>query len=234
MSVCAIHQPNFFPWLGYFDKIRQADIFIFLNQVAYPKSGNSMGSWCNRVRIDLGGSPAWITCPVVRERGVQRIDTVRIDNTRPWRDKLRATLQSAYRNSPNFTGAFALVDELLRYETDFLAEFNIHAITRLSAHVGLEAKWCKQSTLPLQEAVATERLVAITRVVGADTYLCGGGADGYHDDTAFARAGLRLRYQNFVAQPYGRREDFLAGMSIIDWLMWRDEDAGGFVPSGGD
>ena len=40
--ICAIHQPNFFPWLGYFEKIWRADVFIFLNQVDYEKSGHSM------------------------------------------------------------------------------------------------------------------------------------------------------------------------------------------------
>lgn len=121
MTICAIHQPNFFPWLGYFDKIRQADIFVFLDQVAYPKSGKSMGSWCNRVRINTGGSPTWISCPVVREAGVQPIDTVRIDNSRPWRDKLRATLETAYRRAPNFTLAFALIDKLLEYRDGLLS-----------------------------------------------------------------------------------------------------------------
>jgi hypothetical protein len=73
MRLCAIHQPNFFPWLGYFDKINRADVFVFLDQVAYPKSGSSMGSWCNRVKINIAGVASWISCPVVREHGPQSI-----------------------------------------------------------------------------------------------------------------------------------------------------------------
>ena len=40
--ICAIHQPNFFPWLGYFDKTVRADIFVLLDDVQYQKTG---GNW---------------------------------------------------------------------------------------------------------------------------------------------------------------------------------------------
>ena len=46
--VVAIHQPNFFPWLGFFDKILCSDVFIVLDHVQFPKSE---GNWSNRVRM---------------------------------------------------------------------------------------------------------------------------------------------------------------------------------------
>ena len=31
----AVHQPNFFPWLGYFECIDQVDIYVFLDDVPF-------------------------------------------------------------------------------------------------------------------------------------------------------------------------------------------------------
>lgn len=223
--ICAIHQPNFFPWLGYFDKIRRADVFVFLDQVDYPKSGNSMGSWCNRVRINVSGQAKWLSCPVVREHGPQPIDTVRIDHSRPWQDDVRKTLEINYKKAPKFAAAFQVIDTLLRFEAERLADFNVHAIDVLAASMGITTPCVRQSSLPAVEERSTERLIAICRLVHAGTYLCGGGAGGYQDDATFEHAGVQLVYQNFQPEPYGNPARFLPGLSVIDWLMHKGPDA---------
>ena len=58
--VVAIHQPNFLPWLGYFDKLARCDVFVLLDSVQFPKKS---GTWMNRVQVLVSGEPAWITVP---------------------------------------------------------------------------------------------------------------------------------------------------------------------------
>jgi hypothetical protein len=78
----ACHQPNFLPWLGYFAKLARSDRFVLLDRVQFPRT--SRGTYTNRVQLLIGGQPAWLTVPVVRE-GVQAIGDVRIDDRLPWR-----------------------------------------------------------------------------------------------------------------------------------------------------
>lgn len=179
-----------------------------------------MGSWCNRVRININGQATWISCPVVREHGVQPIDTVCIDEKkRPWRTDIRKALAINYKKAANFHSAYALIDTLLGYESDMLADFNINAIRAIAQHVGCDTHYVKQSSLPPTEETATARLLSICRFVGVDTYLCGSGAAGYLEPAAFAEAGINLVYQNFQPIPYGNRDTFIPGLSVIDWLM---------------
>jgi len=219
MRICAIHQPNYFPWLGYFDKIRIADVFVFLDGVDYPKSGNSMGSWCNRVKLNIHGEAKWCSCPVVREHGKQVIKSVCINDDINWREKLLVIIAQNYPDSRNYADVYPRVEELINYSTSNLADFNINAIISLSKMLGIEAEWVRDSELDINGA-STQRLVDIASCVGADVYLTGGGSAGYLDENIFSQSSIELKYQEYKPVQYGG-DEYLPGLSIIDYLMNR-------------
>ena len=216
--IVAIHQPNVFPWLGYFDKIARADVFVVLDDAQFPKKG---GTWTNRVQLLSNGKPLWATVPVRRDHsGVLPINEVRINDDEPWREKLLRTLQASYARAPHFKEVFAFVQPLVLNPTGLLAELNLHAIRAVCERLGLETSKLVLASPWGFASTATDRLIEIVRRVGGSAYLCGGGAGGYQEDEKFAAAGVRLAYQSFQHPTYPQFGDtFTPGLSIVDALM---------------
>lgn len=216
--VVAIHQPNFLPWLGYFDKIARADCFVLLDDAQQQKKG---GSYTNRVRMLVGNEPAWITVPIDRSyHGVREIREVEIDESRPWREKVLRTIEQSYARAPAFAEVFPLVTELVERRDPNLADYNCAAVERLAGALGLRETEIVRSSSLAARGEATERLIELTRAAGGTAYLSGGGASGYQDDAAFGVAGIELLMQGFEHPRYrsgdGGHPD---GLSVVDALM---------------
>jgi hypothetical protein len=215
----AIHQPNFFPWLGYFDKIRRVDTFVVLDNVQFPKTG---GSWMNRVRIAINGAPSWLTVPVVRSfHGTRTVAETEIDDRGPWREKAIKTLRANYARAPHGREMLDVASEVLEQPTTNLAAFNLYGIRRLMRLLELDRTRLIAGTTLHSSASGTDLLVEQIREVGGSGYLCGGGADGYQEDDKFAAAGIELIYQAFQHPTYGQGTgDFIPGLSVLDALAW--------------
>jgi hypothetical protein len=215
----AIHQPNFLPWLGYFDKIARADIFVVLDSVQFSKTG---GTWSNRVQMLVAGRPAWLTVPVVRSyHGVRTYREMEISADPSWRAKLLRTIQLNYAAAPHFAAVFPVIEGAMATQTRHLAEFNETALAALCAGLELDAgKFVRSSALAVAGA-ATDLLVAIVQATGGAAYMAGGQAAAYQEDAQFAAAGIELIYQEFQHPSYPQinSPSFVAGLSIVDALM---------------
>lgn len=218
--ICAIHQPNFFPWLGFFDKIRRVEAFVFLDAVDYPRSGSKgMGSPVNRVKIALKGKEHTVGVPLQRAPLGTPINCIEIDESQRWRQKLLRTLAQNYGRAKNFESAMALIEPLVGYRDSNLSTFNIHAITTIASALGcVSTRFFRQSSLNAPGA-STELLINLAKAVHCNAYLAGAGSSGYQKDELFAKAGVMLIYQGFKPEPYEPRESFVPGLSIIDYLM---------------
>lgn len=215
----AIHQPNFFPWLGYFYKLRHADVFIFLDDVQFPKTG---GTWINRVMVRQNGNACWLTAPIDRNySGVRNIKEMKFAHQRGWRDKILKTLAAAYGRTPYFSETMSVLKPLILNDDGNIAEYNIFAITSIYRALGLPPLELYRSSELESHGAATDRLISLTKAVSGDCYLCGQGAAGYQEDELFLSSGLSLQRSDFAQVPYPQHgaDNFIGGLSIIDALM---------------
>jgi len=211
--IVAIHQPQFFPWIGYFYKIAACDLFIYLDDVQFKKN-----EFQNRNKIKTAQGPRWLTVPV-RYRFGQEIRQVKTDNRRNWRHAHLQTLRTNYAPAPGFGAYFPRLEALYAREWDNIAEFNIAAVDLAMEFLGLEVERRRSSELPSTGA-STERLVSLCAAVGADTYLSGAGARDYLEEPLFAQAGIALRYQEFEHPEYPQLfGDFEPFLSCLDWVL---------------
>ncbi|MDR1360653.1 MAG: WbqC family protein [Deltaproteobacteria bacterium] len=213
----AVHQPNFFPWLGYFDKILRAEVFIILDDAQFPKTG--AGTWSNRVKMLLG-EPKWFTMPVVRNyHGMHRYDEVRIDESRPWRDAFLTALRAFYGRTLGFAEGFPLCEPLIRCPASSLVEYNLNALTGLLDILSLPRGHLRRASEFAVNSRGTERLIDLVKAVGGNAYLAGGGAGSYQEDGLFAERGVSLVHQNFQHPEYDQGGAFVSGLSVLDALF---------------
>lgn len=217
--VVAIHQPNFFPWLGYFDKIAKADTFIFLDDVQFSKTG---GSWCNRVKIIMNGEPRWVTASVERSfSGTKKINEMNLTSANPWRNKFLKSLEANYRRANFYKDVMTLIEPLIMNPNQNLAEYNIQAIKCICDALELkDTVFLRSSQFGLNE-VSNELLSLLTEQAGGDVYLSGAGSDGYLDPLIFEANNLKVKIQQFTPYNYPQlgMSIFVPGLSILDLIM---------------
>jgi hypothetical protein len=216
--IVSIHQPNFFPWLGYFDKIVRSDIFIILDSVQFPKTN---GTWINRVKLISSGEPRWISAEVDRSyHGVRKINEMNFTKTQVWQQKMIGTLISNYKKAPFFKEMFPFFEGLILHNNTNVAEYNSNIITSIAAMLSINNEKLHWSSKIDHVGSSNELLISLTKEMGGNVYMCGGGADSYQDESIFIHSNIELHRQNFLHPTYLQQTDsFHPGLSIIDAAM---------------
>ena len=212
--IVAVHQPQYLPWIGYFDKMRRADVFCYLNDVQYKKN-----EWQNRNRIKTAQDWQWLTVPV-RYRFPEKINEVQINNTTQWSKKHLQALKTNYSRAPYFKSYISIFEDTFSRDWEFISELNIHLIERLKDVLQMQEKTTIiSSELTLREE-PTDRLIDICKALGADSYLAGQGGTGYMDAARFEKNGLKVIMQEFDHPVYSQLfGDFQSHLSIVDLLF---------------
>jgi hypothetical protein len=212
--IVAVHQPQYMPWLGYFDKIDKADVFVLLDNVQFKKN-----EWQNRNKIKTAQRWQWLTVPV-KYKYPQLINEVRINNAEKWQHKQKQALLTNYRRAPFYAYLEAFFNEVFSHSWTFISELNIQVVKRLAGILGMDARVFVASELGEFPQDPDERLIAMTKHFGAETYLAGAGGIQYMDLTKYKKNGIKVIFQHYqhpvYEQLYG---DFEPYMSAIDLML---------------
>ena len=190
-----IIQSNFIPWRGYFDFIREVDLFIFHDDLQYTK-----GDWRNRNRIKTPAGERWLTIPVGKDER-RRICDVRLPET-DWPRQHWDRLRAAYAATPHFaTYRSYLQDRYLGRRWTSLSEVNQAFIVGISRDLlGIHVRF-RQSTDFRLTKTKSARLLELLVQSGADVYVSGPAARSYIGDRDFAAVGIQVEWKDYSGYP---------------------------------
>ncbi len=218
----AIHQPNFLPWLGYFDRMVNADLFVLLDHVQFERR-----NYQNRALIRLEDEARWLTVPVVQLSQKEKIIDKRVDyppeagDERWWGPKAFQTLRFAYRKAPYLELYTPRLREIFHTRWEELVDLNIATLEFVREALEIRTPMVRSSTLGVQ-GQRSELLLDICQKVGARAFLGGmGGSRTYLDQAAFDAAGMGAQWQQFEhpSYPQGGAATFIPGLSTLDLLF---------------
>jgi hypothetical protein len=225
---CAILQPSYIPWRGYFHQIQKSDVFVFYDDVQYDKHG-----WRNRNRVKTPQGTQWLTIPVQKKGNIEltkRICDVEIAWDRPWNRKHLAALTQSYSHARYFAGLEPSLASWYSLTLPKLAEFTIDLTIELARLLGIQhTRFVRSSHLGIS-GFRTERLINIVKHLGCDHYISGPSAKAYLQEDGFERAGVRLEYMQYVYPDYPQLHGpFDPHVSILDLLFMTGKDAPNYI-----
>lgn len=220
MTVVAIHQPQYLPWIPFFQKINCADYFVYLDNVQYQKRGLQ-----NRNQVKGPDGPVWLSVPVSAHRG-DLISAIRIASTK-WQHKHTKTIEQYYAKAPHLPLYESLVKPVITKEFACLADLN-RALTQVFIDFfAIKTRIVSASSLDVSGR-KQELIINICRELDASVYLSGNGARDYQCPEIFREHGIDLEYHVAQFDTYEQCHStagFTPGLSALDALLNLGEEA---------
>lgn len=225
--IVAVHQPQYLPWLGYFDKMLRADVFCYLDNVQFKKN-----EWQNRNRIKSSQQWIWLTVPV-KYRFPQKMNEVAVDNATKWGKKHLQSLSANYGKAPFFKEYISDLAEVIERNWETISDLNIEMIEKIRKAIGLSDKKTVVASKMSLSSDPTDRLIDICLSVGADTYLSGIDGAKYMDLDRFKEKGIEVKFQEYTHPTYPQLHgEFMSHLSVVDLLFNCGPDCLNIIQSG--
>jgi len=213
--IVAGHQPQYMPYLGFFNKISKADVFVFVDNIQFTRK-----TWQQRTLIKSDNKPVYLTIPVKKHgKFDQLINEVEIIDD-GWRKKHWKSIALSYGKTPYFHLYKDALEDFYNKEWLLLNDFCSALVSYLIDAIGIKFKNIYTSSQLNVTGKKTDLLLDICRKTGCDTYLSGSGSKAYVEEEKFKEAGLNHIFNEYMPMTYSQYgEPFIEGMAIIDVMF---------------
>jgi hypothetical protein len=228
-NVIAAHQPNFIPYLGFFDKMKKSDVFVIRDEVLFvDKEFHNR----NRIRVNSNDSKdmkfSWISAPVENPRDYILHAKIKKDVKKKnmhWKRYLLREIKLNYQGTRYFDKYFLEFEKLFTEDEESLLNLNMKIINFFKEAFGIKTEVVYASELGLkgknnEKSDASEDLAKICKSLGGDVYLSGSGGKKYLDLKPFVERGIKVEFQDFKSPKYEQKyPGFLPDMCALDALF---------------
>tara|TARA_B100001765_G_scaffold42776_1_gene24556 strand:- start:449 stop:1156 length:708 start_codon:yes stop_codon:yes gene_type:complete len=214
MKVVAIHQPEYLPWLGFFKKMMNVELFVFLDDVQFRKKG-----WQNRNRIRINDGTTLLSIPV-HTHSYPKINEVTIDNEKNWSMRHKKSILYNYARAPYFGEIKDFIESIFEKKFQYLVDLNTEIIKFIMNELEIKSKIVFSSELEISKK-GSDRVLDICKAVGADHYITGTfWAESNLRVEEFKKSNIDVEFQKFQHPIYKQiHGEFIPEMSIIDLLF---------------
>lgn len=199
--VISVHQPDYLPYLGFFDKMKKSDIFVIFDDAQFKK-----GIVHNRQRVRTNQGWTWLTIPVKRALRPINETEISYESGNNWAQHHWNVIENSYKKAPYFE----------KYAPEFkkfydsptartLADFNIPIIEWLADKFEIKLKirpFPINTELNMESKNASELLAKLAEYFKADTYLSGKNGPLYLEMKYFEEHGIKVEFQEFHHPEY--------------------------------
>jgi hypothetical protein len=212
-----VHQPDFMPYLGFFQRFLHADQFIVLDHVQFV-TGTSR-SWTHRDKIKTVNGEQWLTLSVKKAALGTPINRIELSENVDWATQNINILKQNYRKAPFFYEVMPLVQNFYEKTPHLLADLNVQSIELLMNLLDVKIPWVRSSALSPQ-GTGNELLIDLLVKTGATHYLSGIGGRSYMRLDKFEAAGIQVVWQEFQHPVYPQQfGSFIPYLSSLDVLF---------------
>ena len=229
-----IHQPEYIPWLGFFNKLSYVSTYIALDNVQYRHK-----YFQNRNKVCTANGPVWLNVPIEKKGSrSSKIKDIKINNLTNWKEKTKKTIFYTYKKSKYFNDYFCYFDSLYSKEWEYLADLNLDIIENMLLFLGLDIKVIRASQINV-DGKGESLILDICKKFKPNIYISGKSGIAGHGsryENNFIEAGIAVKYQNFKHPAYPQSNnscEFVSNMSIIDLLFNCGKDSINIIRSTG-